>query len=272
LNRYLLPSFFIALFLHFSLAFTDPGIFKVRPAIPKKRSRNVIAIDLIKSDKPNKAAQNKEIVVKEENTIVAKEPEKKSIKKLEEGPKLEKTPDKPKKKKKIEKPVQENVIKKASPPRLEKKPVQKMEPDPLPPEKNEISEKKDISLPKEISSMPKSIPSAPGKTDKISQPEDSLPHTPAPTITMAVPRYKKNRPPAYPRLARRRGYQGRVVLEVLVREDGSAGAVRLEKSSGHTLLDEAAIEAVKKWLFSPGRERDEVVEMWVKIPVRFRLK
>jgi len=256
LNRYLLPSFFIALFLHFSLAFTDPGIFKVRPAIPKKRSRNVIAIDLIKPDKPDKAAQNKEIVVKEENTIVAKEPEKKSIKKLEEGPKLEKTPDKPKKKKKIEKPVQENVIKKASPPRLEKKPVQKMEPDPLPPEKNEISEKKDITLPKEISSMPKSIPSAPGKT----------------TLTKAVPRYKKNRPPAYPRLARRRGYQGRVVLGVLVKEDGSAGTVRLEKSSGHTLLDEAAIEAVKKWLFSPGKEGDKVVEMWVKIPVRFRLK
>jgi len=44
-----------------------------------------------------------------------------------------------------------------------------------------------------------------------------------PVVIEAVPLYKVNPPPEYPRLARKRGYQGTVVLDVLVDQNGKVG-------------------------------------------------
>lgn len=283
MDRLLLVSFFIALFLHFSLAFTDPGIFKIRPAVPEKRRHKAIAIELIKPPKP---PQSKKAVSIKDNIAIAKEPERKVKKKREQKTRMEAKVEKKREKKeenishktkkgkKTKKPVQE-VIKKIKHPKPEKMPLEKTEPGVVTTKKTDVLEKKDTLPPlppKDTLNKPKTMQPAQKVGNKINQQENLSALTQTPVIIKAVPRYKENRPPAYPRLARKRGYQGRVVLEVLVKEDGSAGTVRLEKSSGHTLLDEAAIEAVKKWLFSPGKEGDKVVEMWVKIPVRFRLK
>ncbi len=92
------------------------------------------------------------------------------------------------------------------------------------------------------------------------------------TLQEAKPLYKKNPPPDYPKLARRRGYEGTVILEVLVDEDGRVKDMRLFRSSKHRMLDRAAMASVKKWLFKPGMRGRETVEMWVKIPIRFQLK
>lgn len=91
-------------------------------------------------------------------------------------------------------------------------------------------------------------------------------------ITVATPNYKENSPPAYPLLARRRNYEGTVLLDVLVRQDGTVGSIRLTRSSGHRSLDQSAMRGVRKWTFHPGKRGGEVVEMWVKVPIRFRLK
>lgn len=92
------------------------------------------------------------------------------------------------------------------------------------------------------------------------------------SITYALPIDQKNIPPQYPLLARRRGYQGKVLLELLVRKDGKVGCIRLARSSGYEALDRAAIKGVRNWLFQPAKRGDEPVEMWVKIPIRFQLK
>jgi protein TonB len=91
-------------------------------------------------------------------------------------------------------------------------------------------------------------------------------------IREAVPVYRKNPPPQYPRVARRRGYQGTIVLEVLVNREGRVEKLRVFQSSGYSVLDNSAIRSVKGWLFEPSRRGDEKVEMWVKLPVRFKLK
>ena len=80
-----------------------------------------------------------------------------------------------------------------------------------------------------------------------------------------------NRPADYPRLARQRGWQGQVVLKVRVSASGKASDILVETSSGHELLDEAAIEAVRSWRFSPARRGDNPLETWVRVPVDFRL-
>ena len=89
---------------------------------------------------------------------------------------------------------------------------------------------------------------------------------------LARPMYKQNTAPPYPRKARRLGYEGIVMLKVLIDENGRVDDLAVLKSSGHTVLDRAAVSAVKNWLFEPGTEGGIKKKMWVKIPVRFDLK
>jgi protein TonB len=64
--------------------------------------------------------------------------------------------------------------------------------------------------------------------------------------------------PDYPSLALRSRYQGTVTLEILVDEGGKITSVNVRKSSGFTMLDEAALKKVKEhWRFQPtGAPRD----------------
>jgi protein TonB len=91
-------------------------------------------------------------------------------------------------------------------------------------------------------------------------------------VTEAIPLYRANPEPAYPRLAKKRGYQGTVLLSVLVNKEGTVDDLWLFESSGYKILDNAAIDAVKGWTFEPGRRGSEPVEMWVEVPVRFEIR
>jgi len=83
--------------------------------------------------------------------------------------------------------------------------------------------------------------------------------------------YLNNPAPAYPPMSRRAGEQGRVLLKVLVSESGVAEKVQLEAGSGYEKLDQAAIEAVKKWSFIPARRSNQPVSAYVLVPVKFTL-
>jgi len=99
--------------------------------------------------------------------------------------------------------------------------------------------------------------------------------TPGPSpsgIKEAIPLYRENPPPRYPRIARRKGYEGTVVLEVLVNIEGKVAECRIIRSCGHSVLDEAAVKSIRNWLFEPGMRGEKKVEMWVKVPIRFQLK
>jgi len=91
-------------------------------------------------------------------------------------------------------------------------------------------------------------------------------------VREAIPLYKLNPPPRYPRAARRRGQQGTVVLSVHVDAQGRVGNLWLFESSGFRLLDNAALKAVKDWVFEPGMRGGNKVAMWVNVPVRFELE
>jgi protein TonB len=77
--------------------------------------------------------------------------------------------------------------------------------------------------------------------------------------------------PHYPTLARRRGIEGTVTLEVRVRPDGLPERVAIGRSSGSSLLDAAALEAVRRWRFRPARRAGVPVEGDVTVPITFRL-
>ncbi|MEW5944216.1 MAG: energy transducer TonB [Pseudomonadota bacterium] len=83
--------------------------------------------------------------------------------------------------------------------------------------------------------------------------------------------YLNNPKPAYPLAARRRGIEGRVLLRVEISPGGECLHAELKKSSGHDMLDQAALEAVRKWRFVPARRGNSAVAAWVEVPIAFKL-
>jgi len=81
-----------------------------------------------------------------------------------------------------------------------------------------------------------------------------------------------NPAPRYPRLSRKRGEEGMVVLDVQILADGSVGEIDIFSSSGYDRLDVSALDAVKKWQFQPARLRGLTVTVRRKVPVMFKLK
>lgn len=100
----------------------------------------------------------------------------------------------------------------------------------------------------------------------------AVPATAAPSIIEAKPLYKQNPKPVYPHLARRRGMEGTVILRVMVEESGTASSVAMHSSSGHILLDKAALQTVTTWQFIPGSKNGQPCSMEVFVPVQFRLQ
>lgn len=90
-------------------------------------------------------------------------------------------------------------------------------------------------------------------------------------IREAKPDYLKNPAPVYPHLARERGWEGVVMLKVLVEKNGKPSQVLVEKSSGYKILDQAALKSVRNWEFLPARLGHLSFSSWVRVPVRFVL-
>jgi protein TonB len=80
-----------------------------------------------------------------------------------------------------------------------------------------------------------------------------------------------NAKPDYPADAKRRGIQGKVVLQVEVSREGMPTRVLVLTTSGHRDLDDAAVSAVGKWRFVPASRGGEAVAATAEIPIQFRL-
>ena len=232
---------------------------------------------------------------KKENAVIRPLPVKKTVKEppeiLEPNKKALKHPEKAvrPKKKRIKPPKKEapkhdkKVIKPKAKPKAPAKTVtaslipEKKKVSLTPPQSNRTSRptKDDPAIPIKEAANPEEYP-APFRDI----PEDSAVEgetevasiAPVKVVREARPAYKDNPRPRYPKRAKRRGYEGTVLLEVLVDRNGRVKELRILTSSGHSVLDRAALKSVKGWLFEPGMVGDEKVDMWVRVPVRFELR
>ena len=80
-----------------------------------------------------------------------------------------------------------------------------------------------------------------------------------------------NPAPRYPRLARERGWQGRVIIEVAVIADGTVDRAEIDQSSGYRLLDQAALRVVRRWRFAVDAPRLPAQGAVVRVPITFKL-
>lgn len=130
------------------------------------------------------------------------------------------------------------------------------------------------------------IPNAPPSPNAISSPPPEPPQSPqpqqvakaeAPPVPAPVeqPRsdaqHLNNQMPAYPSLSRKLGEQGRVLLSVYILADGTVGEIKLKKSSGFDRLDDAALNAVKRWKYVPAKQAGVPINYWFVQPFDWSL-
>jgi periplasmic protein TonB len=80
-----------------------------------------------------------------------------------------------------------------------------------------------------------------------------------------------NPAPAYPTLARRRGWQGKVLLNVHICSEGKPKTIIIAKSSGYKILDIAAQKAVASWKFIAAKRGNITLASNVIVPINFKL-
>jgi protein TonB len=151
-------------------------------------------------------------------------------------------------------------------------PKPKVRPKPTPPPPKAPPSERAVSAP----------PPEPPAPARSSEPvAASAPPAPAPVAREAAPApvqpprsdaaHLNNPAPRYPAMSRRMGEQGRVLFDVHILPDGSVGEIKLKKSSGYARLDEAALEAVRRWRYVPAKRGDTPIPFWYVQPVTFAL-
>ena len=117
------------------------------------------------------------------------------------------------------------------------------------------------------SAPPESAP--PQNAVASTEPEPKLPQN------AVLPKSNKRIPlsaPEYPSEARRKAQTGMVVLQLHVVTDGSLDDVRVKKSSGFELLDEAAAKTARTWRVDAGTVDGKPTPMWGQFAITFKLE
>ena len=134
--------------------------------------------------------------------------------------------------------------------------------------------------PPAVLAAPTAAPTAPAV--QAAPPAPPPPAPPAPPPPPAAPAkvempsskadYLHNPPPDYPRMSKRLGEQGKVVLKVLIGTDGAPQKVELVTSSGFERLDKSAMDAAMRWRYVPGKRGGVPEAMWYQVPIQFTLE
>jgi TonB family protein len=85
------------------------------------------------------------------------------------------------------------------------------------------------------------------------------------------PRVIRYVPPRYPFEARSEHITGRVIVNITVTKDGVVKDPVVFESTPEGVFDEAAIDCVKKWLFTPATEDGKPVDKIVRVPLTFNI-
>ena len=75
--------------------------------------------------------------------------------------------------------------------------------------------------------------------------------------------------PAYPESARKEKLEGITVVKTVIDEQGTVRDPEIATSSGHEVLDRAAVDAVSQWKFKPATLKGKPVAVVYSITVRF---
>ena len=99
--------------------------------------------------------------------------------------------------------------------------------------------------------------------------------SPTPKNVKSRAKYKigtiENPHPEYPIIARKKGWQGRLLLAVHIDKNGNVLNIHVKETSGYEILDRVSVKTIRDWKFFPARYGDRYVEDNINIPVSFKL-
>jgi periplasmic protein TonB len=137
------------------------------------------------------------------------------------------------------------------------------------PDVPQVPDAKPAEVPPEKHSTPADVEPVIARTAR-QQSANSVAQTVGTTPTKPA-RAISNPNPAYPPEAVQQRLEGRVILSVTIAASGEVSKVKVTESSGHEVLDQAALDAVCQWRFSPATQDGKAVEWTARLPIRFRL-
>ncbi|MDH5911378.1 energy transducer TonB [Vibrio splendidus] len=238
-------------------------------AMPAGSQSNTVSINFTPKSTPSPAQQKtitepvepepiKETVSQAEPKPV--EPKAVEPKQAKPTPKKKAITNKPQPKKVEKKVVEKKPIQKK--PKTEKKVVKKERPEPEPkskptPQPEKLADKKVDKNMDESANQPQAVNQGVSNQEPVLVTKPSFSSRPT--------------PPNYPRQARRRGVEGVATYEVWLDAEGKQIKQALVNSSGALMLDNAALDAIKQWKFSPHTVNGRAIAHRLQIPVRFRL-
>ncbi|MDH5935749.1 energy transducer TonB [Vibrio splendidus] len=218
-------------------------------AMPAGSQSNTVSINFTPKSTPS-PAQQKTITEPVEPKQAKPTPKKKAITNKPQPKKVEK--------KVVEKRVEKKPIQKK--PVTQKKVVKKERPEPKSkptPQPEKLADKKVDRNLAESANQPQQVNQGVSNQEPVLVTKPSFSSRPT--------------PPNYPRQARRRGVEGVATYEVWLDAEGKQIKQALVNSSGALMLDNAALDAIKQWKFSPHTVNGRAIAHRVQIPVRFRL-
>lgn len=151
-------------------------------------------------------------------------------------------------------------------------PEEPIEPDPIKPIEPELK----IPTPTEAVKIelpvvpPVEVDVAPAETSPPIQVAEAV-APPAPTSQMQDLKATQRVEPTYPAQSRRANEEGAVRLRVLVDAKGRPSDIQLAQGSGFSRLDNAAIEAVRRWRFQAANNGSGAVSAWTQVSITFKL-
>ncbi|MGH7727152.1 MAG: TonB family protein [Candidatus Eiseniibacteriota bacterium] len=140
---------------------------------------------------------------------------------------------------------------------------------PLPTEDEQVEEEQTIATQEELSQAIGTGETGSGDSLVIAPPSDELPGFGEYVYVEELPEAITRVSPEYPDIARQSNMEGTVVVQALVGKDGKVKDTRVVKSV--PVLDDAAVSAVKRWVFKPALSNNKPVAVWVAVPVKFSL-
>ncbi|WP_082030211.1 energy transducer TonB [Vibrio renipiscarius] len=158
----------------------------------------------------------------------------------------------------IAKPTNKPVTKPAAKP-IKKEPLMTKTPSPKP-AKSPQKESKTTKLPEEA------------ELNRQQSTAQSASQTSEPMLVSKPQFSAKPVPVSYPKLARKKGLEGKALIEVWLNQEGKQIKQKIITSSGHSILDQRALNTIKQWQFSRRIEHGQAIAHRVHIPINFKLQ